>query len=95
MCYWCGRLTHDDRDCELLIEREGTLCIDQKKFELDLRAPPFILSKKNVLTVLGFYAAKKTSCRDGKNKEVMVQPSHSLLKKPPCQNIQRVQLGVA
>ena len=68
MCYWCGRLTHDDRDCKLLIEREGTLCIDQKKFELDLRAPPFILSKKNVLTVLGFYAAKKTSCRDGKKQ---------------------------
>ena len=48
MCDWYGRLTHDDRDYEPLIERERTLCTNQKKFEPDLRAPPFILSNKNV-----------------------------------------------
>ena len=25
ICYWCGRLTYDDRDCDLWIDSEGTL----------------------------------------------------------------------
>ena len=25
LCYWCGCLTHTDRDCDLWIESEGTL----------------------------------------------------------------------
>lgn len=25
LCCWCGSLTHDDRDCELWLENEGTL----------------------------------------------------------------------
>jgi len=28
LCYWCGCLTHDDKDCELWIESEGRLSID-------------------------------------------------------------------
>ena len=28
ICYRCGRLTHDDRDCDLWIESEGTLRTD-------------------------------------------------------------------
>ena len=25
LCYWCGRLTHVDKDCAIWIESEGTL----------------------------------------------------------------------
>ena len=25
LSYWCGRLTHDDKDCEIWIDSEGTL----------------------------------------------------------------------
>ena len=59
ICYWCGRLTHDDRDCDLWIESEGTLNIDQREFGPQLRAPPFTPSKRNVLKVAGYYAEKK------------------------------------
>ena len=30
ICYWCGRLTHDDRDCDLWIDSEGTLKTEQR-----------------------------------------------------------------
>ncbi|XP_050289951.1 uncharacterized protein LOC126728125 [Quercus robur] len=46
ICYWCGRLTHDDRDYDIWIESEGTLKNDQKEFGPSLRAPPFMASKK-------------------------------------------------
>ena len=28
VCYWCGHLDHNDRDCELWIESNGTLTTD-------------------------------------------------------------------
>ena len=59
ICYWCGQLTHDDRVCELWIESEGTLTPEQHESGPNLRAPPFVASRKNVITVPGFYAAKK------------------------------------
>ena len=59
LCYWCGRLTHDDRDCELWIDSEGTLKVEQREFGPQLRAPPFIAVRKNTILVLGYYAAKK------------------------------------
>lgn len=59
ICYWCGRLTHDDRDCDLWIESEGTLRVDQKAFGPYLRAPPFVTTRKNVIQVPGYYVEKK------------------------------------
>ena len=42
MCYWCGRLTHNDRDCKLWIDNEGTLTPEQCEFGPYLRAPLFV-----------------------------------------------------
>ena len=33
LCYWCGRLTHNDKDYELWIDSEGTLKLEQREFE--------------------------------------------------------------
>ena len=59
LCYWCGRLTHDDRDCELWIESKGTLKVEQREFGPQLRAPPFVATRKNAILVPGYYVAKK------------------------------------
>jgi len=62
LCYWCGQLTHDDRDCELWIDSEGTLKVEQREFGPQLRAPPFVAARKNVIMVLSYYAVKKKKC---------------------------------
>ena len=59
LCYWCGRLTHVDKDCAIWIESEGTLWAKDRQFGPSLRAPAFVPSRKNVITVLGFYTEKK------------------------------------
>ena len=59
LCYWCGRLTHDDRDCERWIDSEGTLTPEQREFGPHLRAPSFVVARKSSIVVPGFYAAKK------------------------------------
>ena len=53
LCYWCGRLTHDDRDCE------GLLKVEQREFGPQLRATPFVVARKNAISIPGYYAAKK------------------------------------
>ena len=59
ICYWCGRLTHDDRDCDLWIESEGTLKTEQRAFGPHLRASPFVATRKSAIQVPGYYAEKK------------------------------------
>ena len=67
ICYWCGRLTHDDRDCDLWIESEGTLKPNQREFGPYLRAPPFVPARRSAVMVPGFYAEKKVC--SGKSEE--------------------------
>ena len=59
--YWCGCLTHNDRDCEKWIESEGSLKPEEQQFGSWLCAPPFFTSRKNVISVQGFFAKKKQS----------------------------------
>ena len=59
VCYWCGCLTHPDKDCEKWIESEGTLKKEDQHFGPWLRAAPFTASRKGFLSVPGFYAHKK------------------------------------
>ena len=40
LCYWCGWLTHDDKDCEIRIDSKGTLKPEDRKFDSSLRLRP-------------------------------------------------------
>ena len=58
LCYWCGSLTHDDRDCELWIESKGTLPTEAQQYSAWIKAPPFVQSRRNLVSVPGFYKTK-------------------------------------
>ena len=38
-CYWCGRLTHDAKECEVWIRSKGTLNVQQQQFGDWMRVP--------------------------------------------------------
>ena len=61
ICYWCGCLDHDDRDCDHWVDSKGTLTTEQQQFALSLRAPPFKSARKDVIYIPGFH--KKTNRR--------------------------------
>ena len=61
ICYWCGRLDHNDRDCEIWLESEGSLTKNQKQFGPSLHAPPFSPARRSVMAVPGFYTPKRKS----------------------------------
>ena len=54
ICYWCGCLTHNDRDCEQWIDNEGTLDEADREFGPWIRASPMFGNQKTVVSVPGF-----------------------------------------
>ena len=63
ICYWCGRLDHDDRDCDLWIQSNGSLKMDQQQFGSFLRAPPYKSSGRDMIYVPGYYEGKNNKAR--------------------------------
>ena len=61
ICYWCGCLNHDDRDCEVWLNSEGSLKVEEQKFGPWLRAPPVSRVQKNVISMPGIFHKKKGS----------------------------------
>ena len=56
ICYWCGQLSHDDKDCTLWLQSNGTLAVEQRQFGPRIRAAQFNFSKKAVVEVQGYDA---------------------------------------
>ena len=52
-CYWCGRLTHDDGDCDIWIRSKGTLGIEDQPFRDWMRAPLLSMSRRKMILVPG------------------------------------------
>ncbi|KAL0006109.1 hypothetical protein SO802_013670 [Lithocarpus litseifolius] len=53
ICYWCGRLTHSDKDCELWISSNGSLTENDRQFSAWLRALLFNTRKCSTIRVGG------------------------------------------
>ena len=53
ICYWCGKLTHGDRECPLWIKSRGTLKVGDQQFDAWLRATTPNPFKKTVIHVPG------------------------------------------
>ena len=77
ICYWCGRLTHDDKDCDLWVESEGTLQTEQREFRSYLRAAPFSVSRKNIINDLGYYTTRKKVSSDASMKSQPMAEEHT------------------
>ena len=53
-CYWCGNLTHMDKECSIWTKRKGALLEAEQQFGLWLRATTPNLARKIVVRVAGF-----------------------------------------
>ena len=54
VCYWCGRLTHHDKECSLWQKRKGTLKVGDQQFGSWLRANTPNFAKKPIVRVEGY-----------------------------------------
>ena len=63
-CYWCGMVTHDDKECSIWIARKGSLAVVQwtsrsTELGLELHCPPQVGKLSWQLKVLGMCLRKK------------------------------------
>ncbi|KAK9986717.1 hypothetical protein SO802_031668 [Lithocarpus litseifolius] len=68
VCYWCGRLTHHDKDCSLWQKSKGSLKKGEQQFGPWLRAIAPNLAKKSVVRVEGY--------EDGEDDKASHDPNH-------------------
>ena len=54
LCYWCGHLMHDNKECTLWLRSKGTLSIQDQQFGSWIRASQFNLAKKSIVEVQGY-----------------------------------------
>ena len=55
MCYWCGHLSHNDKNYDLWINSKGTLKAENQQFGSCLRAAPYTSADKDVIYIPGYY----------------------------------------
>ena len=100
LCYWCGRLTHSDKDCEKWFDSEGSLQQEDQQFGAWMRASPFVAARKSVVEVPGFFAKKKkenTAQKAPASTSLPLEKNHTLEAGPadnspttvnaPCSNL--------
>ena len=76
ICYRCGQLSHDDKDCILWIQSKGSLLKEDWQFGPWIRAYQYNLVKKVTIKVQGF----DTPELGGSRSRNIVSPSPSMLK---------------
>ena len=52
--FWCGLLSHDDKDCEILLKSKGTIPLERQQYGHWIKALVFSMSKCQVIDVKGF-----------------------------------------
>ena len=54
VCYWCGRLTHDEKNCIMWLQSKGSLKVENQQFGQWLRVSQTTSLKKMVIDVTGY-----------------------------------------
>ena len=54
LCYWCGFLSHDDKECVVWLSSKGSLSKDEQQFGPWLRASQFNPARKAIVEMQGF-----------------------------------------
>ena len=82
LCYWCGRLDHDDKNCELWIKSKGTLKTEDQQFGSHLRAAPYTSAGKDVIFVPGYYENRFSRSSQSPSPAVVIPSTREVVSTP-------------
>ena len=84
-------MTHDDHDCDLWVESEGSLLPESQQFDPWLKAASFVPTRKYVVRVLGFFASKKSDVATEKPKTTKKTPAVVVRTGKPVSEVIRLE----
>lgn len=65
MCYWCGCLDHNDKQCKLWIQSKESLSVDKQQYGSFLRTAPYQRGSRNVFYVPGWFEKETSGEKNG------------------------------
>ena len=96
ICYWCGSVAHDDKDCSLWLRSKGTLKTEDQQFGPWMRAPLFNLTKKAFVKVEGYdtinYGMEGLMIVQGTRVVHNAPEPHSSLNNTSTEGVRRMRL---
>lgn len=69
-CCWCGRLTHDAKDCNVWIHSKGMLNVQNQPFGDWMRAPQTSMSRRKVISVAGQKSQRMGSSQENRGSSI-------------------------
>ena len=72
ICYWCGRFTHDDKECSIWLQSKGSIAVEDQWFGTWLQAPQFNPTRRSYVEVKCFE-------KEENSWRVMVEKSESVI----------------
>ena len=100
ICYWCGRLDHDERNCSLWIESRGSLKPQDKQFGPFMRASQSDNTRNSVAHVSGFFEDRKDYQSFGEKQKASsdvqpeVTPTPDISDPPPSGDLAEMGTSV-
>ena len=77
ICYWCGQVSHVDKDCILWLSSKGTLQLEEQQFGLWIQAPQFNPTRKSIVEVKGYEVTRKPSSASSQDSIDVVVRNHT------------------
>ena len=54
ICFWCGMLSHDNKDCEVWLKSKGSLSVEHQQYGHWIRASQFSPVRRQYIEVKGY-----------------------------------------
>ena len=81
ICFWCGILSHNDKECEIWLKRNGNLSLERQQYGHWIKASIFSLAQLQVIEVKG-YDSKPVRGTVDQSVRNGVPVSHGFNKQP-------------
>ena len=73
LCFWCGMLSHDDKDCEIWLKSKGSLPVEQQQYGHWIRASQFSPVCRQYVEVKGYESRGPQTLSKGRQQELRDQ----------------------
>lgn len=73
LCFWCGMLLHDNKDCEIWLKSKGSLPVEKQQYGHWIKAFQFSPVRRQYIEVKGYELRGSYTLSRGRQSEWRAQ----------------------